>query len=214
MVKQCLNCKHYVECLYNKKFDIQNKMPPCCSDYEAKIKEDIYYTFKGERCSNCHAGILEDNQGNKKCTNNYTNCDYSEKKLNLIGEVVQMNGVYDSAPENMQQTCEQIGEQLKKKIFEGNEKKPNEFTAYEIAKKANIYSRTGRPHEILIVEIRKATRCPEVFSRVVRPKMGMVLVDYYYYNSDFLQYVIELFDGIGNGSIELNGNSYRFIRIK
>lgn len=49
-----------------------------------------FYKYDGERCSNCHAGILEDNQGNKQCTNNYTNCDYSKNKPMPIDENLEI----------------------------------------------------------------------------------------------------------------------------
>jgi len=50
------------------------------------MDKETYYRFDGERCSNCHAGILVDNHGNKKCTNNYTYCDYSVNKP-LINDI-------------------------------------------------------------------------------------------------------------------------------
>lgn len=35
------------------------------------------WEYKGEICNNCHSGILEDkNSKSKRCTMNYTNCDY------------------------------------------------------------------------------------------------------------------------------------------
>lgn len=38
-----------------------------------------------DRCTNCHAGILENEEGERQCTNNYTHCDYSNK-LVLVNE--------------------------------------------------------------------------------------------------------------------------------
>lgn len=32
------------------------------------------------QCGNCHAGILENEEGQKQCVNNYTHCDYSLDK--------------------------------------------------------------------------------------------------------------------------------------
>ena len=46
-------------------------------DYEKVKNDDFNWEYKGNRCSNCHAGILEDEKTkSKRCTMNYPNCDY------------------------------------------------------------------------------------------------------------------------------------------
>lgn len=50
----------------------------CLKKDDKKIDNSKYdWEFKGNRCSNCHSGILEDKNSNaKRCTMNYINCDY------------------------------------------------------------------------------------------------------------------------------------------
>lgn len=38
---------------------------------------DYDWEYKGNRCNNCHSGILEDKKNkSKRCIMNYPNCDY------------------------------------------------------------------------------------------------------------------------------------------
>lgn len=47
-----------------------------------------------ERCSNCHAAIIIDKDGNKRCSNNYMYCDYSDIMNTVINILKQHSKNY------------------------------------------------------------------------------------------------------------------------